>query len=193
MKSEKVKVWRGEKKYSHISDFEVELLKLERLLDSLHQMNPTEKKIGRCLGICRSILGKLGWKEKAKSLNESLHELCPNLVLDTLANTIVADQTKCITCEEKCPLSEKWVRLDDVKEKRMNENLIQKYQRTKSLAKRRPLLSQIVREFGRDKAAAVCKLEDVEWLHWYFWEMPKLIEKREKESIEGYLEKEEEK
>lgn len=60
-----VKIWRGKRKYLHTNDFEIELLKLERMLDSLSQKNPANKKISMCLGISRSILGKLGWKQKS--------------------------------------------------------------------------------------------------------------------------------
>jgi hypothetical protein len=59
------KIWRGKKKYQHTNDFLIELCKLERLLDSLSQKNPTDKTISKCLGISRSILGKLGWKQKS--------------------------------------------------------------------------------------------------------------------------------
>jgi hypothetical protein len=55
----------------------------------------------------------------------------------------------------------------------VEEDLIKKYQRTQSLTKRRPILSSIVKQSGRDKAAAVCKLEDVDWLHWYYWDHTK--------------------
>lgn len=59
-----VKVWRGEKKYEHTSDFEIEVLKLERILDSLHQKNRANKQISKALGITRSILGRIGHKQK---------------------------------------------------------------------------------------------------------------------------------
>ena len=59
------KVWRGKKKFKHTNDFHIELLKLERILDGLSQKNPADKKISRCLGITRSILGKLAWKQKS--------------------------------------------------------------------------------------------------------------------------------
>jgi len=49
--------------------------------------------------------------------------------------------------------------------------LTTKYHRTERLVKRRPILSEIVTKFGRDKAA-VCRAEDVSWLSWYYWEIP---------------------
>ena len=60
----KPKVWRGEKKYQHTSDFEIELLKLERILDGEHQRQRNNKRLSRALGITRSILGRLGHKQK---------------------------------------------------------------------------------------------------------------------------------
>jgi hypothetical protein len=50
--------------------------------------------------------------------------------------------------------------------------LTAKYHRTERLDKRRPILSEIATKFGRDKAAAVCRAEDVSWLSWYYWEIP---------------------
>ena len=50
--------------------------------------------------------------------------------------------------------------------------LTAKYHRTDRIVKRRPILSEIVTKFGRDKAAAVCRVEDVHWLSWYYWEIP---------------------
>jgi hypothetical protein len=57
------KIWRGKKKWNHIGDLDTQLMKLERLLDGLSQKNPADRKISRCLGISRSILGKRGWKQ----------------------------------------------------------------------------------------------------------------------------------
>jgi hypothetical protein len=56
------------------------------------------------------------------------------------------------------------------------EEFLKKYQHTQVLSKRRPILSEIVERFGRDKASAICKLEDVEWLRWYYWELPSMYE-----------------
>jgi hypothetical protein len=63
--------------------------------------------------------------------------------------------------------------------------LIKKYQRTQSLVKRRSLLSTIVNQLGRDKTATICKLEDVDWLHWYYWEIPSKEGWKSKENKEN--------
>jgi len=64
MSEKSVKIWRGKKKYKHVSDLEIEILKLERLLDSEHQKQRDNKRISKALGITRSILARLGHRQK---------------------------------------------------------------------------------------------------------------------------------
>jgi hypothetical protein len=66
------------------------------------------------------------------------------------------------------------------------KRLTAKYRRTKC-TQRRSILSEIVEQFGRDKAAAVCRIEDIAWLSWYYWEIPSHHKEKIHISLDGYL------